>query len=303
LKIKSPFRMSFPLFFFSFLGILTVSAQNQVAPTDKPFLWKIEGKKPSWLFGTIHLPDDRVLALHKVVTDALDASDAVYIEVDPAEAQGPKMQQAAMLAGNQTLRDLVPAELYGRAEKYLQTKGLPMMALEKMKVWTFAVTMMTIDYLPLMLTKQPMDVVIFTRAKENKKEAGSLETVEEQIAVFEGLTTEEQVELLRGTVDELEKGGENPVEKVIKMYLAGDVEPLFAELNQIKKTDPTSEKLMRLLFTDRDAHMAERIEAKLKANPDKSFFFAVGAGHLREKEGVVGLLAKKGLTIKRVAAQ
>ena len=59
---------------------------------------------------------------------------------------------------------------------------------------------------------------------------------------------------------------------------------------------------MRLLFTDRDAHMAERIEAKLKASPDKSFFFAVGAGHLREKEGVVGLLAKKGLAINRVSA-
>ena len=218
--------MSFPLVFFSFLGILTVSAQNQVTPTDKPFLWKIEGKKPSWLFGTIHLPDDRVLALHKVVTDALDTSDAVYVEVDPAEAQGPKMQQALMLAGNQTLRDLVPAELYGRTEKYLQTKGLPIMALEKMKVWSLAVTVATLDYLPLMLTKQHMDFVIFTRAKENKKETGSLETVEEQIAVFEGLTTEEQVEFLRNTVEELEKGGGNPIEKVIKMYLAGDVEPL-----------------------------------------------------------------------------
>jgi uncharacterized protein YbaP (TraB family) len=46
--------------------------------------------------------------------------------------------------------------------------------------------------------------------------------------------------------------------------------------------------------------MAERIGAKLKAAPDKSQFFAVGAGHLIGDAGVLKLLEKQGLKVTRV---
>src|SRR5215472_8171208 len=52
-----------------------------VQPTQKPLLWRIEGTVPSYLYGTIHIPDQRVLALPDVVTRAMNASDAVYTEV------------------------------------------------------------------------------------------------------------------------------------------------------------------------------------------------------------------------------
>src|SRR5215471_8695107 len=60
------------------------SARGQalaIQPTQKPFLWRIEGPVPSYLYGTIHIPDQRVLAIPDVVKKAMAVSDAVYTEV------------------------------------------------------------------------------------------------------------------------------------------------------------------------------------------------------------------------------
>ena len=95
----------------------------QLQPTEKPFLWKIEGKKPSYLFGTIHIPDERVIVLHQVVMDALQASDAIYIETPLDTRTIAKLQQASALSDNKTLRDIVPPDLFAKVEKILQSKG------------------------------------------------------------------------------------------------------------------------------------------------------------------------------------
>jgi len=235
------------------------------------------------------------------VTDALDASDAVYIEVDPAEAQNPKVAAGMMLADGKTLKDILPTDLYAKANNYLQTRNIPMMAFDSMKVWALTMTLPLVDYMQLLATKQPLDFVIFNRAKQNQRETGTLETADEQMGVFEVLSIEEQITMLNNVLEELEKAGKNPAEKLLKVYLDGDTEALTSEVNkELNEEDPVSQKLKRLLLTDRDAHMADRIEAKMKANPEKSYFFAIGAAHLNEKEGVIGLLIKKGFAINRV---
>jgi len=49
-------------------AIATVHAQAPaIQPTQNPLLWRIEGTVPSYLYGTIHIPDQRVLAVPDVV--------------------------------------------------------------------------------------------------------------------------------------------------------------------------------------------------------------------------------------------
>ena len=65
------------------LGIaLTSSAIAGPDPEPAPpFLWMIDLDPPSFLLGTIHLPDERVLDLPPVVREAFDASEVVYTEI------------------------------------------------------------------------------------------------------------------------------------------------------------------------------------------------------------------------------
>src|SRR5437773_1181942 len=61
------------------LGLQVVPAFQ--GPTTKPFLWRIEGPVPSYLYGTIHLPDSRVLDMPEVVRQAIAASDGIFTEL------------------------------------------------------------------------------------------------------------------------------------------------------------------------------------------------------------------------------
>jgi uncharacterized protein len=271
----------------------------QVKPLEKPFIWEIQGEKISYVFGTIHIPDDRVLALPNVVTDALNKSDAVYIEIDMSPENQVKLQKASVLSGTETLRDVLPAELLARAHKIIQTKGYPPKAFEKLKIWSFMSAILTLDYLKAMMTKTPQDLYFYKNGLERKKEVGGLETVEEQLGIFEGLSKEEQVQMLQETLDGLEKG--NSIQKVIDLYLAGDIKELSNEINKdMHKADDLSKKLYRLALTERDARMAQRIESKIRDNPTKCYFFAVGAAHLAEKDNVIETLEKKGFKVNRV---
>src|SRR5215510_15315077 len=89
---------------------LGASARTQAPaaqPTQKPLLWRIEGPVPSYLYGTIHIPDQRVLALPEVVMRAMAASDAVYTEVQLDPATITAAAGAGQLLPEQDLRKIV----------------------------------------------------------------------------------------------------------------------------------------------------------------------------------------------------
>jgi uncharacterized protein len=46
--------------------------------------------------------------------------------------------------------------------------------------------------------------------------------------------------------------------------------------------------------------MTDRLAEKMKQAPDKTFFFAVGAGHLGGAEGILAMLEKDGFKVTRV---
>jgi len=274
----------------------------------KPLLWRIEaqqpGGKPSYLFGTIHYPDDRVLKLPGAVTDAIDEADTVVTEVPMDSATQMQMAMKSMLPGGKTLQDVLPEDLYARLSKLFEAKGLPMMAIKRFKIWAVAVQVALVDHLMELASKTPLDMHLYNLGKERGKELGGLETIEEQLAVFDSLTQEEQVEMLRQALEEREKNlekGKDLLEMMVKMYLAGNADLLMERMmEEYDPENPLDSKLIKKLFTDRNHVMAERIAARIRETPGKSCFFAIGTGHLPGDDGVLALLQKAGFGVTRV---
>ncbi len=71
-------------------------------------------------------------------------------------------------------------------------------------------------------------------------------------------------------------------------------------MEEYDPTNPLEKKLMKRLFHDRNQIMAERIAKKIKDSPTKSFFFAVGSGHMPGPDGIVERLRKAGFKVKRL---
>src|SRR6516164_6138445 len=99
-------------------AIASVHAQApSIQPTQKPLLWRIGGPVPSYLYGTIHIPDQRVLALPDVVTRAMNASDAVYTEVVLDQDTLSAAAGAGQLPASQDLKTIVGDEVFARLVK------------------------------------------------------------------------------------------------------------------------------------------------------------------------------------------
>lgn len=298
---KSLFLLAFVL---AFLAAAFLSAEEKAAtPTEHPFLWILSSEPPAFLYGTIHLPDDRVLALPEVVTTAFESSDVVCTELPMDMNTQTKAAMAFMLPGEDNLSSILPSDLYERTSKYFESKGYSITMFQKFKVYAVALQLVLLDYLMDFATKQPLDAMFYSRAEKEGKETDALETVEEQIEVFESFSVKEQIEVLRDTLDQLEKDGGKYAEKMIQAFVAGNEEKVWGTMYEyIDKDDPIDQKFMRLAITERNLRMAERIAQRLKDNKEKIYFFAVGTAHFHRNDGILALLKEKGYDAERIDA-
>ena len=290
------------------LGLLVLLTGAVRAEEERqPLLWRIDGDPPSYLFGTIHLPDQRVLDLMEVVDSAFRDADAFYAELDMRPHNMMKVQLEVILSGGRTLADVLPEDLYQELDKYLQTKGMALvLPLTRMKVWAIEAQLGLLDYLMDFASNPPLDQHLFDRARRAGKEVGGIETVREQIDIFDSQTEEEQIAALRETLktlSEVTEEGDSPIEELVRLYLAGKSEDLQEYLDA--EFDADDERQMRLkdaLLTQRNVRMAERCDEKLRKNPGRKFFFAFGAAHMPGAGGVVELLRQRGRKVQRMRA-
>jgi uncharacterized protein len=271
----------------------SASTSADPAARAQPILWEVKGPSGStYLFGTMHLGTDGERQLNSVVWDKLDQAAAVMMEADLASMSPMDLMKAAMLPEGTTLDQQLGPERWQKLVAKLGDKTpLPAEALKRFKAW-FALVALTQTLLP---QTPPMDQVMQDRAKKAGKQMLYLETIQQQIDLFDQVMTPE---LLKDTIDELDKQ-QTLISDMQKSYLAGDVpamEKAIFDAEDLKKHP----KVYELTFTKRNQAWMPVIEKQIKAGKT---FVAVGAGHLLGPDGVVALLAKSGIKAERVAPQ
>ncbi len=284
------------------------------AEAADPFLWKIESadsSAPSYIFGTIHLPRPEVARIPESVAPAFESADAVYTEIPMDIGTMLEMSTALFLPDGKKLEDVLPADLYQDVLDEMKAVA-PSMTLaprDRMKVWAFTVSLATLEDELKHPGVIPLDMLLFQKAAMTGKETGGLETPAEQMAIFEDISPEDQITLLRDTLAQLaaaRESGVNVADQLVASYLSGDLARLEADMDEMEELAGDSElnsRLMDRLLDKRNALMAERIVQNIEAAPAKTNFFAVGAAHLYGDTGLVALLEGAGFTVTRQAAQ
>jgi uncharacterized protein YbaP (TraB family) len=301
--------------FFPTIGFAETPKAPDAKPAgiQKPFLWRIKAHaddKPSYLFGTIHLSRPSVTALPPRVLTALHAADAVYTEIPMDPATLVQMTPRMFLPDGKTLDDILPPDLLAEAKSALREidPNLPFNSFSRMQIWAFAAGLAGLEDQIAYPGAIPQDMIVFQRGALNGKETGGLETPEEQLAIFEDLTADEQITMLRDglrQMREIRKAGNSPSEMIVNLYLAGDLDALGVELQKWMdpSSSPLSAKLEERLLLRRNRLMAERISGILRTNVGRSAFFAVGAAHLYGETGLIALLQKRGFEVVRVGVE
>lgn len=255
-------------------------------------LWQVEAQSggESYVFGTIHISDPRVTRLHPSVSAALERSAHFAMEVmfDPDTVR--QMSLAMYFQDDRSLSQLLSEDLYTRAVRLLARYGVSGAAANKLKPWAAYTTLS----LPPDQHAPPLDLMLLETALAAGKTVSGLETLDEQIAVFDGLSDREQLELLELTICHYDRF-QAEVDEMIAYYEAGD---LAGMMRMAERYDsPLHTRFMDVLLRQRNHRMVERMRARLERG---GAFVAIGALHLPGPEGVLKLLQSDGYRITRV---
>jgi uncharacterized protein YbaP (TraB family) len=273
---------------------------------DLPFaqgvLWRITaaGVPVSYVFGTVHSEDPRILALPPPVERAFQGARSFTMEAAPTEAAMATLGPGGVLQGKAGLQELLGPELFAYTLKLVAAHmGLggnaePMLAagVERMKPWV----VMSLLSLPRPRTGRFLDLALYDQARARHIPIDGLETFEEQLATLDGMSLEHQIELLKDVVCDYEALQEQ-LSQLIELYLQQDLAGLMVmATNYGGEHADLHRELLRRVAWERNRTMAERLVSRLRHG---GVFVAIGALHLPGPEGVLFRLQQAGFTVER----
>jgi uncharacterized protein len=262
------------------------------------------------LFGTIHVPDARVLALPLTVRSAFDRADRVVTEIPLDASRQAELAAALLLPEGQRLRALIGEPLFARLDARVRAaltptapEVAPLVAgmLDRLKPWAALAQLATLEYLPdLLAGRTSLDAQIYADAVAAGKKVGGLETVSEQAATFDVFSAAEQAALLDEALRDIETPASPRGAQLVEWYLEGNDEKLAGALTQGSRDSALARKFEAEVLVRRNHRMADRIDALRRDAPGETVFVAVGALHLVGSDNLPQLLQARGYEISRV---
>ena len=211
------------LFAFLFLTASNTQAQTVKTEVNSGLLYKITGKnlkRPSYLFGTIHLICEKDMFPAEKLKSYVSQTDQIILEFDLSDqAALQKALKYSMLADGKTTKDYLKPEEYARIDQlYKDYLGISFDNLQRFK------PMISVAYLltsPKVLGCAPpvvYDNFLAQTAAAKKMPVLGLETVEEQIAVIDSQPLDKQIKALNEMAADPTKGF-NEFKNLYQTYL------------------------------------------------------------------------------------
>ena len=263
--------------------------------TRQSLLWKIsraDMKKPSYLFGTIHLLCPKDYVWTPVMKSSLKACKEVCFEMD-MDDPSVMMQVASGMVDNsgKTLKDYFTAEDYKVIERFVtDSLKMSMLLFQQMK----PAALQSLFAASTLSCANPVSYEsnIMEQAKKQKMEVTGLEEPREQIALFNSLPVDSVISELLKTARDFSKE-KNEYQKMLAAYKDQNLQQLF----EIIETSRSSGDDFTAFLDERNKKWIERMEERMEQKP---VFFAVGAGHLPGENGLIELLRKSGYRVEPV---
>ena len=267
------------------------------AQTGKSFMWKVEGEGGSaYLLGSLHVLTPEWYPLNATINKAFAESKVLVEEVDIDETSDPAQMMSAlmkaMLTGGQTLDQVIAPDVYAEVKRRAEKSGLPMMAIQRMKPWLVAITLMAPTLQSAGFKPElGVDRHFYDRAIAMGMKRQALETLAYQLDRFDSLPPKLQEDLLKTTMEDLDTEVSS-VKEMAQAWAFGNVAAM--EKMTLTALQETPELYKRLLV-ERNNNWIPHVETCLKQNA--GCFIVVGAAHLVGPDGLPTLLAKKGYKV------
>lgn len=290
------------LLIFLLVLVLPGMANSQVVGNgyNNSLVYKIRSETNTvYLMGSIHVLAEKYYPLTRAFSYAYYNSQKVVFEIDPEILFSPdfmkKNETYYTFQDGKTLKSVLSPKAYSLLKKHLESMGINMNKANKYKPWAILLSlgkrsMSSIEF----RSDLGVDNYFFHMAKDAGKPTGGLETVADQLNVFDKLTFKEQGQLI---IDTFTAKSPEEQEKefftLVKNWHQGNLVELERDVAKGKKHP----KLHKAILEDRNRNWIPQIEEFLKE--DKNVLVIVGAAHLAGEYGLLNLLTEKGYELER----
>lgn len=279
----------------SLLSILLSAASFAQVPQENALLWEVSGgglSKPSYVFGTFHLLCADDILVSETLKDKLANTQQLYLELNFSDsALQEQLTQQAVMRGDTSLAQFFSTPDYEQLSADFQRfTGAPINLMARMKPYLLTAVLM----MPLMQCEvKGWEQVLLAEAKNNDIAVNGLETVADQMAVFDAIPYRLQAEQLQKCLENTDSLAQ-VMQQMVSLYKQKDI----VQLHRLVAEDQTLKTYSKLLLDERNEKWIPIIEEQAQLIPT---FFAVGAGHLGGEHGVISLLRKEGYIVTPVA--
>lgn len=279
------------------VALCTIAAL-QLAAAPAHFLWKVTGPRGGTMFlaGSLHLLTSEYYPLAPAFDEAFAQADLLVEELDLGEMMASSSQmlmlQRGMMPAGQTLESVLTPRTMTAVKAKVTEMGLPMAPLQLFKPWALALTLQGLEWQKAGFDPElGLDRHFFDRATAKNVGVQGLESLDFQIAQFDGLSMPLQDKMLSDTLKEMGTTQE-AVGEMARAWNTGDAPAIERIVLRDLKSDP---QMYQRLLVDRNRTWLPKLEA-LFARPTPAFV-VVGAAHLVGSDGLIAILKAKGYTV------
>lgn len=275
--------------------ICLVGTFSGFAQQEKALLWQISGKnlqEPSYLFGTIHIECPDNIQFSETFQKHFAATKKLVLELDLDNPELMANMQA--LSVNKNMKN-ISSQLDSNDLKLLNAYFLQHYGADLSQLGVLTpVTLMSMFFLKGLPCPEPgsYELSLVALATAQNKEVLGLETVEDQLAVFNKVSTTEQLSWLVKYANN-QKEFISGMQDLVEAYRSKDIDAIYNQMDNFPEYAEIQDDLLR--------HRNEKwIEPMLEQATKEATFFAVGSAHLASEFGLIELLRKEGYSVKPV---
>jgi len=264
-------------------------------------VWKVSnGESYLYVGGTFHVLSASDHPLPTQFDHAYRQATHVVLETDMATLESPAFAQKTMMAlmytDGRTLQSELKPTTYSALMEYFSKRGIPPANMALFKPAGVALTIQVLEYQLLGMTKEAgVDRVFSTKAKQDGKQLGQLETPDEQLAFIRKMGEGKEDEIILHTLKEAETLPRDIV-KLKRAWRGGDNK--YMEKIATEKIQAEFPEMYDILLKNRNDAWLPKIENMLK-NKEVELVL-VGAMHLVGKDGLIKQFKRKGYKVENL---
>ena len=222
----------------------------------KHFLWEIKGNSPSYLFGTIHVPFNKIWdSIPENMMQAFNNSKQIILELDMNEATLSTLFECEKLPNGQKVSEVLPEKLYRKWMAYLKylhskitswitpqqkSSGLTANIIfswlfenwpTRRPIWTLLKSQMVIENYIQSIGYLQLDTYLAHLGRRFGKIVDGIENVEETCSIINNLNESQVLFILDKTLDldyeVLTHISTRDLDNLIDRYRSGDISPAY----------------------------------------------------------------------------